>query len=61
MSIAEWECPRRWEGAAKAQEDEEVKQGGLGSESLLSRVLRAITCLALVLCAYNLETMPMEA
>ena len=47
VSIAEWECPRRWE-AAKAQEDEEVKQGGLGSESFLSRVLRAITCLGSV-------------
>ena len=47
MSITEWGCPgRQEERAAKAKEDEEVKQGRVGSK------------LVLVLCAHNLETMP---
>ena len=50
VSITEWGCPgRQEERAAKAKEDEEVKQGRVGSK------------LVLVLCAHNLETMPMEA
>ena len=36
VSITEWECPGRQEGAAKVQEDEEVEQGGLSSLSLLA-------------------------
>ena len=56
VSITEWGCPgREEERAAKAKEDEEVKQGRVGSLSLLR------TKLVLVLCAHNLETMPMEA
>ena len=35
VSITERECPGKKEGAAKVQEDEEIKQGGLGFLLLL--------------------------